>query len=126
MARLGASVVKAIPVFGSLLGGVSMSIMSGASTYAIGQVFNEHFKRGGDLSDLDVEDFKRYYEEKVQEGKKVAEELRKQSEQEAKSKNRTDAMQEKLEELNRLKDKGFVTSEEYEKMREKILKDFIG
>jgi len=38
MARIGASFIKAIPGIGSIIGGVSMSIMSGASTYALGQV----------------------------------------------------------------------------------------
>lgn len=126
LARIGASMMKAIPVFGSLLGGVSMSIMSGASTYAIGQVFSEHFKRGGDLSDLDADDFKRYYEEKVKEGKKVAEELRQKSQGEQPQKSKSELMQDKLDELSRLKTKGFISNEEYSEMRQKILNDFVG
>ena len=37
-ARIGASLVKAVPGVGTVLGGVSMSALSGASTYAVGQV----------------------------------------------------------------------------------------
>ena len=44
LSRLGANaLIKLIPGFGSMLGGVSMSIVSGASTYALGQVFKTHF-----------------------------------------------------------------------------------
>ena len=43
-ARVGASFIKAIPVVGSVIGGLSMAIMSGASTYAVGQVFKRHFE----------------------------------------------------------------------------------
>jgi uncharacterized protein (DUF697 family) len=39
LARLGASAVKAIPGIGSILGGVSNAILSGAATYAVGEVF---------------------------------------------------------------------------------------
>src|SRR5262245_34447088 len=37
-ARIGASAFKALPGIGTILGGSSMSIMSGASTYAVGKV----------------------------------------------------------------------------------------
>ena len=38
VARLGASMINAVPGIGTAIGGVTMSVMSGASTYAIGQV----------------------------------------------------------------------------------------
>lgn len=126
LARLGASALKAIPIFGSIIGGVSMSIMSGATTYAIGQVFNEHFKLGGDLSNLEVEDFRRYYKQKMEEGKRVAEELKNQSQNTPQQKSRSDLMQDKLKELRRMKDSGIISTAEYNSMRDKILDDFIG
>ena len=49
LARLGASALKALPGIGTLLGGVSMSIMAGASTYAVGRVAIMHFETGGTL-----------------------------------------------------------------------------
>jgi uncharacterized protein (DUF697 family) len=61
-----ASWVKAIPVVGSVLGGSAMMLLSGASTYAIGQVFANHFERGGTILDIEAsqvkEQFKGYYE----------------------------------------------------------------
>ena len=47
LASLGASMLKAIPGIGSLVGGASMSIMSGASTYAVGQVAINVFSGSG-------------------------------------------------------------------------------
>lgn len=126
LARLGASAIKTIPIVGTLLGGVSMSISSGATTYAIGHVFNEHFKLGGDLSDLKAEDFHRFYKQKMEEGKKVAEELARQAKNEKQQKTRTELMQEKLKELRKMKDSGIISSSEYNKIRDKILDDFIG
>ncbi|MCU0702327.1 MAG: DUF697 domain-containing protein [Myxococcaceae bacterium] len=55
VARLGASAIKAIPGIGSILGAVSMSIASGASTYAVGQVVKSHLMGGGTMANLDVE-----------------------------------------------------------------------
>ncbi len=44
LGRLAASAVKAIPIIGSILGSASMSVISGASTYAVGQVFIQHLR----------------------------------------------------------------------------------
>lgn len=82
LARMGASSVKAIPVIGSLLGGVTMSALSGASTYAIGNVFKEHFKRGGDFSDIDINQAKDFFKEKMEEGKQMAKEMETQIKEE--------------------------------------------
>jgi uncharacterized protein (DUF697 family) len=48
-ARLGASLIKAIPVIGTAVGGVSMSVLSGASTYAVGKVAMQLFAQHGTL-----------------------------------------------------------------------------
>ncbi len=61
-----ASWVKMIPVVGSVLGGSAMMLLSGASTYAIGRVFANHFEQGGTILDIEAsqvkEQFKGYYE----------------------------------------------------------------
>lgn len=49
-----ASLVRWIPVVGWTLGSASMVILSGASTYAVGKVFAQHFERGGSISDFDT------------------------------------------------------------------------
>ena len=52
LTRLGASYIKAIPGIGSFLGGISMVVLSGASTYAIGKLFINHFESGGNFFDF--------------------------------------------------------------------------
>lgn len=73
LARLGArSLVKLIPGVGSYLGGVTVSIFAGASTYALGEVFKAHFNSGGTILDFDPERVRKYYADKFEKGKKVA------------------------------------------------------
>lgn len=55
IARIGASMLKAIPGVGSIIGGASMSVMSGASTYAVGQVAINLFSTSGGLSGFNVD-----------------------------------------------------------------------
>lgn len=63
-ARIGASILKVIPGVGSVIGGLSMSAMSGASTYAVGHVAKEYFATGADLSNVDVDKAKEAYSQK--------------------------------------------------------------
>lgn len=76
--KLGAGVIKFIPGIGSLVGGLSMAALSGASTYAIGQVFAQHFESGGTLLDFDVEKFKGFYQRQFEIGKAFVESLSKE------------------------------------------------
>ena len=76
LVRMGASAVKTIPIIGSFLGGGAMIVLSGASTYAIGSVFIQHFESGGDLFDIDTEKFKNFYKEKFEQGKEYAAEMK--------------------------------------------------
>jgi|GEM_PF-3851775 len=48
------SVVKIIPGVGSLLGATSVSISSGATTYALGRVFTDQFSQGISIKDMDL------------------------------------------------------------------------
>ncbi|MEM9918219.1 MAG: DUF697 domain-containing protein [Bacteroidota bacterium] len=85
LARITAgSVIKLIPGVGSVLGGVTVSIFAGASTYALGEVFKKHFESGGTILDFDPDRLRKYYTEKFEKGKKVAQELKKQKEKEDK------------------------------------------
>ena len=73
-----ASAVKVIPIIGLSLGAVSMPVISGASTYAVGKVFYRHFASGGTFLTLDVEKAKQYYSEMFQKGKTVSQQLKPQ------------------------------------------------
>jgi len=72
------SSLKAIPILGSTLGGISMSAFSGAATYAIGKVFIQHFETGGTFMDLDVEKMREFFKEQFEEGKVEAEKIDKE------------------------------------------------
>ncbi len=84
-ARFASSIVKAIPGIGTVAGAVSMPILSGASTYALGEVFASHFRAGGDLSNFKAENFKDYYKSKFEDGKTMAEEVKKKKKEKSKS-----------------------------------------
>lgn len=69
------SILKMIPVVGTVMGGISMSLFSGASTYAIGKAFIQHFESGGTFLNFDPVKVKDYFFSKFEEGKKVAGEM---------------------------------------------------
>lgn len=119
LARLGASALKALPGIGTLIGGVSMTIMSGASTYAVGRVAIMHFISGGALFDLDLNSAKKVYEEEFEKGKTYASNLEKEKQQTASSS--PDDIIAKLEKLAQLKEKGVITEEEFEAQKQKLL-----
>ncbi|MEL6389140.1 MAG: DUF697 domain-containing protein [Bacteroidota bacterium] len=122
VARMGARAVKFIPGVGSVLGGVTLAILSGASTYALGEVFKSHFENGGTFLDFDISRIKRMYDESFEKGKEVAKEI--QEEQKAiKKKAETvdrDPVQ-RLKELADLREKGLVNDEEFDILKKKVL-----
>ena len=75
-----ASFSKSIPVIGTLAGVLAMPITAGASTYAIGKVFLQHYATGGNLLNLDPEKQKAYYQEMFEEGKIISTSLHKEKE----------------------------------------------
>ena len=71
-----ASLAKAVPGLGTVAGILSVSILGGATTYAIGSVFMQHFESGGTLLDFDPKEMREYFSSKVKEGKGVAADLK--------------------------------------------------
>jgi len=63
---------KLMPGIGSLLGSGSVAVSGGALTYAVGQVFVQHFEGGGSLLDLDPAAMRRLFRRKVKEGEAAA------------------------------------------------------
>ncbi len=115
--RAGASMVKALPGVGTILGIGSQVIFSGASTYAIGNVFKQHFESGGNLFDLDTvksaDAFKSFFDL----GKEYAKKKEKiQSKEE---------IFETLETMKDLHEKGVITQEEFEKTKAELLKKIV-
>lgn len=76
LARLAAGAIKTIPGVGTVIGAAAQAVLSGASTFAIGQVFLKHFgEKKGSFEDFDPKAYKKYYKEQFKKGKKVAEEV---------------------------------------------------
>ncbi len=71
---LAASLSKLIPGAGSTVGVVTMPIVAGATTYAVGKVFVQHFASGGTFLTFDPDEVREYFTEMLKEGKKVASE----------------------------------------------------
>lgn len=147
LSRLGANaLLKLVPGFGSVLGGVSMSIVSGASTYALGQVFKTHFSVGGTFLDFDTDRFQRYYDEQFEKGKAVAKDLQKEKEEkgavkeddaqytenkaaekvvkEEKAPNDNSEIVRKLKELAELKEMGVIDDEEFAQMKARLIENY--
>ena len=117
LAKIGASFLKGIPVIGTFLGGISMAAMSGASTYAMGQVFIRHFEGGGSVFNFDMNWGKQQYEQEYEKGKEYASGLEKKDD---KAPNKGDTFA-KLDELVKLKKTGIITEDEFNKKKEELL-----
>ena len=117
-AHIGASLFKFVPGIGSVLGGLSMSVMSGASTYAVASVARSYFLAGKSFSSVDFEEGKRRYEEEFARGKEVATDL--ESEMKG-DKGKYRAAFEAVDKLRVLHEDGVLTDEEFDDMKRKLL-----
>lgn len=115
LARLGASLIKIIPGVGTLIGEVSMPVLSGASTYALGQVVARHFDHGGTLDNLNLKTARANYREEIKTGKSVAQEL-----QQEKPAETTDPMA-KLQKLAEWHAAGILTNDEFQQLKARLL-----
>lgn len=72
-----ASLFKLVPGLGSIYGGASVALVGAAVTYAVGKVFQMHFEAGGNFLNFDPEAMHAYFAEQLEEGKKVAAQMKK-------------------------------------------------
>lgn len=72
-----ASVMKTIPVIGQATGVLAMPVLAGATTYAVGKVFIQHFASGGTFLSFNPDEVREYYYEMFKEGQEVATKLKK-------------------------------------------------
>jgi len=69
------SLLKMVPVIGINGVVVSMAALAGALTYAVGKVFVQHFETGGTLLDFDSSKVEAFFKKKLEEGRKVVQDL---------------------------------------------------
>lgn len=132
LARIGARAAKFIPGVGSVLGGVTLAVLSGASTYALGEVFKKHFETGGTFLDFDPSRLKKFYDEKFEKGKQMAKEMEPSQMKKHTEAKKTVDLKEKedvqdldvikqLKDIGELKKDGLITKKEFDELKKKIL-----
>ncbi|MCI5120691.1 MAG: DUF697 domain-containing protein [Candidatus Electrothrix sp. AUS4] len=73
---VAASLSKFIPGIGHALSYGTLVMLNGASTYAVGKVFAQHFASGGTFLTFDPEAVRDYFAEQYEKGKKVVASLK--------------------------------------------------
>ncbi len=82
IAPFAASFAKFVPIIGQSLAAVSAPALNAAVTFAVGQVFIQHFASGGTLLDFDPSKMRDYFAEQVEAGKKVVSSMQKEKTEE--------------------------------------------
>ena len=144
LSRLGARAVKFIPGIGTAIGGITLAVLSGGSTYAIGEVFKTHFETGGTFLDFDPKRLKKFYDEKFEKGKNMARSMErdevkrytapeKNQDEDAPSTSTASAspdtssgkqikdLVQQLESITQMKNNGLLTEDEFRILKDKIM-----
>ena len=66
------SFIKLIPFVGTVPGAAWQGLISGAYTWALGNVFIQHFESGGTFLDFNAEKVKEHFQAQFEEGRKMA------------------------------------------------------
>ena len=114
LAKIGASLVKGIPGIGTAAGISAQIILAGASSYALGKVFDAHFSGSKSLDDFNLDGMKKKYRHMMGKGKEFAKNL--------KSAMKQDDVFETIEKLKKLKDNGSITKEDFERTKKELLR----
>lgn len=117
LAKIGASVIKALPGIGTFAGIGAQVILAGTSTYALGKVFETHFEGNGTLLDFDAKMMKKKYRHFVEKGEGIVKKYR----NEQKERKKEDVM-DTIEKLKGMKEKGDITEKDFERTKEGLLK----
>ena len=76
IAGFSTRLVRWIPIIGLPLGGLTMTVIAGATTFAIGEAFRRHFESGGTFLDLDFTKIQGFLKENFEKGREMVENLR--------------------------------------------------
>jgi len=121
LARVGASLFKAVPVVGSLVGIAAQVVLSGAATYAAGQVFRGIFEESGTLASVDADQLRERYAAYVERGRELAQSLRDVASAPAAAADVERAAS--LDRLERLRRAGVITDDEFERLSDVWIED---
>jgi len=109
--RLMSSVIKVLPVIGTLGGLVAMPVLSGASTYAVGQTLAKHFEEGGNLENFEISKFTEFYRQMQAKGKDLSQLFADQM--------RAGRDMATLADIERLHNEGIISNEEYDNIKKR-------
>jgi uncharacterized protein (DUF697 family) len=132
LARIAAGAIKAIPGIGTIIGGASQLVLSGATTYAIGQVVIRHLESGGSSTNFDPARFKEYFDEKMNEGRHYVSGLGTARKPQAATPHEVpaepvdpaDDVIARLHKLAELKAAGVITEEEFQQMKTRLMQNW--
>ena len=122
--------LKFVPGVGSLIGGLALAGVSGASTFALGEVFKAHFESGGTLLNFDLEALKKRYTEMFSRGQQIvptwqaANKANADSDVVTPSFSTSNDIVSRLKDLAQMRDSGVLTEEEFTKLKKKIVDGF--
>jgi hypothetical protein len=88
--------------------------MSGASTYAVGQVAINVFSGSGSLLDFDIQQAKKAYEDAYEKGKSYVSDLED-------DKDKAADVYQTLEKIGKLRDQGILSEEEFQAKKKELL-----
>jgi hypothetical protein len=103
---------------GTVLGMSTQVILSGASTYALGRLFDSHFAGRGSIFDIDADVVKGKYEELLKKGKDVVKGLKKEE--------KAGDIPVTISKLKELRDSGAISEEEFQSVKAKLLERMAG
>jgi uncharacterized protein (DUF697 family) len=69
------SVLKMVPIAGPVIGGMSVAVFAGATTYAIGKIFLQHFESGGTFLDLEPATVREHFRQEFVKGQTLARDM---------------------------------------------------
>jgi uncharacterized protein (DUF697 family) len=75
IAGFSTRMVRWIPLIGLPLGGITMTVMAGTTTYAAGEAFRRHFESGGTFLDIDFTEIQTFFKNNLEKGRSVVEKI---------------------------------------------------
>ncbi|MCW2306583.1 YcjF family protein [Rhodobium gokarnense] len=78
---VAASATKLIPGIGWMVGMVSLPVVAGGATFAVGRSIVKHYEEGGTLLDFNASKMRAFYKEQFEKGKDLARKVKDKTEE---------------------------------------------
>ncbi len=118
IAKIGSSLVKSIPGVGAVVGGLSMAAISGASTYAVGEIACIYFEKKENLADIKLDKVKGLYNDAIKRGKEYISGF---AGGDVDVDDNELSVHSKLQQLKQALEDGLINEDEYKSYKKKLL-----